>query len=339
MGQFNVAIVGATGVVGNSLTELLHERQFPTKELTLLASERSAGQRIDAGGRGIVVQDLDEFDFSGIELAFFTAGSEVSQLYTSRARAAGAIVIDNTSCYRQDAQIPLVVPEVNPSEIKRGLQSRLIANPNCSTILMVVALKPIYEAAGISRINVATYQSVSGAGTRAIKELVSQTTNILNAKEVHSTVEPVQIAFNAIPHIGDFLANGETAEEQKMEQETQRIFDNRDLQVNATCVRVPIFLGHSMAVNVETQDKLSLDQTLNLLSAAEGVTVLDQPKPGGYPTPVTSAANQDHVFVGRVREDQSHSNGINLWVVGDNIRKGAALNSIQIAEHLIQYLH
>jgi len=336
---FSTAIVGATGVVGGMLIELLEQRRFPVDHLHLLASERSSGQRFSFRGSYLRVQALEDFDFAGIDIAFFTAGSEISALYVPRATASGAIVVDNTSKYRLEPNIPLVVPEINAEQAKRGLQTRIVANPNCSTIQMVVALKPIQEEVGIKRITVSTYQSVSGAGTRALEELAMQTANVLNAKSITPEVAPVQMAFNVIPQIGEFHDNGFSEEEMKMVQETQKIFDDPNMEINPTCVRVPIFFGHSLALHVETRQKILLTDVRRLLSDAPGVELVDSNTDGGYPTPVTHATGQNEVFVGRVREDLSSENGVNLWVVSDNSRKGAALNSLQIAEELVRHLH
>ncbi|MXZ55833.1 MAG: aspartate-semialdehyde dehydrogenase [Gammaproteobacteria bacterium] len=339
MKKFSIAIVGATGVVGGMLIELLEQRRFPTDQLHLLASERSSGQRFSFRGSYLRVQALEDFDFAGIDIAFFTAGSEISALYVPRATANGAIVVDNTSKYRLEPNIPLVVPEINADQTERGLQTRIVANPNCSTIQMVVALNPIHNEVGIKRITVSTYQSVSGAGTRAIEELAMQTANVLNAKTITSEVAPVQMAFNVIPQIGEFQENGFSEEEMKMVQETQKIFDDPNIEINPTCVRVPIFFGHSLALHVETRRKIQVADVRRLLIDAPGVELVDSNADGGYPTPVTHATGQNEVFVGRVRADLSAANGLNLWVVSDNSRKGAALNSLQIAEELVQHLH
>ena len=320
------------------LIELLEQRQFAVKDLHLLASERSSGKRFPFRNHYSRVQALEDFDFSGSDIAFFTAGSAVSSLYVPRATAAGAIVVENTAKFRMEPTIPLVVPEVNEEQIKRGIQTRIIANPNCSTIQMVVALKPIYDAVGIQRINVSTYQSVSGAGARALEELATQTANVLNANEISPKIAPVQIGFNVIPQIGDFHENGYTQEEMKMVQETQKIFDDPDIKINPTCVRVPVFFGHSLALHIETHQKLSATKAEQLLRAASGVKLVDSHIDDAYPTPVTHAPGQDAVFVGRVREDLSCEKGLNLWVVSDNSRKGAALNSLQIAEELVRHL-
>jgi aspartate-semialdehyde dehydrogenase len=333
--SFNVAVVGATGAVGETMLNILHERDFPVGELVPLASERSAGTRVKFGDRSIVTQDLDKYDFNGIDIALFSAGGKVSAVHAPRAAAAGAVVIDNTSHFRYDDDIPLVVAEVNPHAIARYTKRGIIANPNCSTMQMLVALAPIHRAVGITRINVATYQSVSGAGRSGLEELGKQTAQLLNFQEVECKKFPLQIAFNLIPHIDDFMDNGYTKEEMKMVWETQKILEDASIVVNPTAVRVPVFYGHSEAVHVETRSKLSAADARRLLEAAEGIAVVDERVPGGYPTPVTHAAGHDPVYVGRIREDISHPNGLNLWVVSDNIRKGAALNAVQIAERLI----
>lgn len=336
---FDVAIMGATGAVGQAMIEILQERNFPVGKLYLLASERSAGKRIQFNGKSVVVENLVDFDFSQVQIGLFSAGGSLSGEYAPIAADAGCVVIDNTSYFRYQENIPLVVPEVNPAAIADYRNHNIIANPNCSTIQMLVALKPIYDAVGISRINVATYQAVSGTGQDAIEELAGQTARLLNGQPVEEKVYPKQIAFNVLPHIDVFQENGYTKEEMKMVWETQKIFADHSIQVNPTCVRVPVFFGHSEAVHIETDQKLSADDARALLMNAPGVTVMDEQLDGGYPTPVSDAAGQDATFVGRIREDISHPQGLNLWVVSDNVRKGAALNSIQIAECLIdQYL-
>jgi aspartate-semialdehyde dehydrogenase len=333
--NFNVAVVGATGAVGETMLNILHERDFPVGELVPLASERSAGTRVKFGDRSFVTQDLDKYDFDGIDIALFSAGGSVSAVHAPRAAAAGAVVIDNTSQFRYDDDIPLVVAEVNPHAIARYTTRGIIANPNCSTMQMLVALAPIHRAVGITRINVATYQSVSGAGRSGLEELGKQTAQLLNFQEVEKTKFPVQIAFNLIPQIDVFMDNGYTKEEMKMVWETQKILEDASIVVNPTAVRVPVFYGHSEAVHIETRGKLNAADARKLLEAAPGIEVVDDRTAGGYPTPVTHAAGHDPVYVGRIREDISHPNGLNLWVVGDNIRKGAALNAVQIAELLI----
>lgn len=336
MKTFNVAIVGATGAVGEVLLELLEARQFPVNNLYLLASERSAGMTLSFKGKRIVVQNLAEFDFSQAEIGLFSAGGSISAEFAPKAAAAGCVVIDNTSHFRRDDDIPLVVPEVNSHALARFADRNIIANPNCSTIQMLVALKPIYDSVGIARINVATYQAVSGTGKSAIEELAGQTARLLNGQPAESKVYPKQIAFNALPHIDSFQDNGYTREEMKMVWETQKIFEDDCISVNPTCVRIPVFHGHSEAVHIETKRPITAVEAKALLESAPGVKVIDERADGGYPTPVSDAAGSDPVYVGRVREDISHAMGLNLWVVSDNLRKGAALNSVQIAEVLIE---
>ncbi len=333
---WRVAVVGATGLVGETMIQVLAERQFPVKELYPLASSRSAGKSIEFNGRRYAVADLASFDFSSADIGLFSAGSEISAQYAPKAGAAGCIVIDNTAQFRYDADIPLVVPEVNAHAIAQFRNRNIIANPNCSTIQMVVVLKPIHDAVGIERINVATYQSVSGAGKKAIEELAGQTAALMNGRPVTPRVLPKQIAFNCVPQIDRFQDNGYTKEEMKMYWETQKIMEDESIRVNATSVRVPVFFGHSEAVHIETRRKISAAQARGLLADAPGVEVLDDQKPGGYPTAATEAANRDAVYVGRIREDISHERGLNLWIVSDNVRKGAATNSVQIAEILVR---
>ena len=330
--KFNVAVVGATGAVGEAMLEILDQRNFPIETIYPLSSERSAGSTITFNGKSHRVTNLAEFDFSNADIGLFSAGGSVSAEYAPQAAAAGCVVIDNTSHFRYDDDKPLIVPEVNPHALKG--HSNIIANPNCSTIQMLVALKPIYDAVGIERINVATYQAVSGAGKPAIEELASQTAGLLNAKKIKPEVMPKQIAFNVLPHIDVFLENGYTKEEMKMVWETRKIMEDESIEVNPTAVRVPVFYGHSEAVHIETREKITAAQATRILKKAPGVTVLDSRKPGGYPTAATEAANKDDVFVGRIREDISHPRGLDMWVVSDNVRKGAALNSVQIAELL-----
>ena len=329
----NVAVVGATGAVGEAMLGILEQRKFPINNIYPLASSRSAGNSVVFNGRSLEVGRLDEFDFSTVDLGLFSAGGSVSAEYAPKAIAAGCLVVDNTSHFRNDPEIPLIVPEVNLHALEE--HKGIIANPNCSTIQMVVALKPIYDAVGICRINVATYQAVSGAGRRAIEELAGQTAALLNGKNPTIEVMPKQIAFNVIPEIDLFQDNGYTREEMKMVWETQKIFEDETLMINPTTVRVPVFYGHSEAVHLETRDAVTAAEVRQLLSVAPGVTVIDDHTSGGYPTAVTDAAKQDGVFVGRIRKDISCDRGINLWIVSDNIRKGAALNSIQISEALL----
>ena len=334
MPTYNIAIAGATGAVGEALLAILAERHFPVGELVPLASRRSAGGKVRFGDRDITVRDLAAFDFDGIDIAFFSAGGAVSREHAPRAAAAGAVVIDNTSEFRYQDDVPLVVSEVNPHAIALHAGRRIIANPNCSTMQMLVALAPIHREAGIERINVATYQSVSGAGRSGIDELGRQTAALLNFQDVQPKKFPVQIAFNLIPQIDAFEDNGYTREEMKMVWETRKILEDESIQVNPTAVRVPVFYGHSEAVHVETRSKIGAQRARELLAAAPGVVVVDERVPGGYPTPVSHAAGNDAVFVGRIREDISHPRGLDLWIVSDNIRKGAALNAVQVAELL-----
>lgn len=336
MDVFNIAIVGATGAVGEALVNILDERNFPVGELFLLASERSAGTKVMFGNKSIMVTDLAEFDFARAHIGLFSAGGEVSAEYAPKAAAAGCIVVDNTSHFRYDADIPLVVPEVNSEAIADFSKRNIIANPNCSTIGLVVALKPIYEAVGIKRVNVSTYQAVSGSGKSAIEELAGQTAALLNGQPAEPKVYPRQIAFNVLPQIDVFLENGYTKEEMKMVWETQKIFEDPNILVSATCARVPVFYGHCEAVQIETVKPVDLKAIMSLLEQAEGVELVDAPGSGSYPTPVTEATDSDPVYVGRVRRDISLENGLSFWLVSDNIRKGAALNSIQIAEILIK---
>ncbi|MEZ5572375.1 MAG: aspartate-semialdehyde dehydrogenase [Halioglobus sp.] len=333
--EFDVAVVGATGAVGEAMISVLEERNFPVRNLYLLASSRSAGKSIMFRGKSIRVTDLDAFDFSKAQIGLFSAGGSISEEFAPKAAAAGCVVIDNTSHFRQDEDVPLIVPEVNIEALAGYTARNIIANPNCSTIQMLVALKPIYDAVGIERINVATYQAVSGTGKEAIEELAGQTAKLLNGQAITCAVYPKQIAFNVLPHIDSFQDNGYTREEMKMVWETRKIFGDSSIQVNPTCVRVPVFFGHSEAVHIETVDKITVEEARSLLQKAPGVTVVDERADGGYPTAVTEAAGTDPVFVGRIREDISHPRGLNMWIVSDNVRKGAALNSVQIAESLV----
>ena len=333
--QWKVAVLGATGLVGDTMIKVLEERKFPVAELFPLASNRSLGKSVEFNGKKVPVIDVDTFDFANADIGLFSAGGEISRIYAPKAAAAGCVVIDNTSEFRYDEDIPLVVPEVNPEAIAQFKQRRIIANPNCSTIQMLVALKPLHDAAKIERINVATYQSVSGAGKEAVEELAEQSVALMSGKgPVKPKVVAAQIAFNVVPQIDKFQDNGYTKEEMKMFWETRKIFNDPDIRVNATAVRVPVFFGHSEVVSIETARKLTAAEAHKLLEKAPGVKVIDTRKPGGYPTAAVEAANDDRVFVGRIREDISHERGLNLWIVSDNIRKGAATNSVQIAEIL-----
>lgn len=331
-----VAVVGATGAVGTTMLEILLERKFPASEIVALASERSAGQRVSVGERSFKVESLERHDFKGIDIALFSAGGSVSAVHAPRAAAAGAVVVDNTSQFRYEDDIPLVVSEVNPDAIAGYRTRGIIANPNCSTMQMLVALAPIHRAVGIERINVATYQSVSGAGRSGVEELGRQTAQLLNFQDIKPSKFATQIAYNLIPQIDVFMDNGYTKEEMKMVWETQKILGDPGILVNPTAVRVPVFYGHSEAVHIETRSKISAAEARALLEQAPGVVVVDERVPGGYPTPVTHAAGKDPVYVGRIREDISHPRGLSLWVVADNIRKGAALNAVQIAELLVK---
>lgn len=334
--KFDVAVLGATGAVGEAMLSILAERAFPVGRVYPLASSRSAGTVVTFADCELSVEDVADFDFSQVQLGLFSPGAAVSAIYAPKAAAAGCVVIDNTSQFRYDDDIPLVVPEVNPDVIGEYRHRGIIANPNCSTIQLVVALKPIYDAVGIERINVCSYQSVSGTGKEAIEELSNQTASLLNGRPIEPTVYPVQIAFNVLPHIDEFQTNGYTKEEMKMVWETRKILGDETIQINPTAVRVPVFYGHSEAVHVETREKISVDRLRGLLAGAPGVELVDEHRGGGYPTAVTHSAGRDGVFIGRIREDISHPRGIDLWVVSDNVRKGAALNSIQIAEHLVK---
>lgn len=332
---YDVAVVGATGAVGEAMIRVLEELDFPVGKLYPLASSRSVGKTITFKGKTVVVEDLDTFDFSKTQIGLFSPGASVSAVYAPKAAAAGCVVIDNTSQFRYDDDIPLVVPEVNPKAIAQYKNRGIIANPNCSTIQMMVALKPIYDAVGITRINVATYQAVSGAGKEAIEELSTQTANLLNFKPTSNEVFAKRIAFNVIPQIDVFMDNGYTKEEMKMVWETRKILGDDRIMVNPTAVRVPVFFGHSEAVHIETRDKITADQARALLAKAEGIVLMDEQVAGGYPT-ATDVADTNPVYVGRIREDISCDKGLDMWVVADNVRKGAATNAVQIAQVLIR---
>jgi aspartate-semialdehyde dehydrogenase len=330
----NIAVVGATGAVGEALLEILSARKFKVNKVYALASESSVGTDVRYGNKQLPVENLAEFDFSKVQIGLFSAGASVSEVYAPKAVAAGCVVIDNTSRFRYDDDVPLVVPEVNPERIADYKKTGIIANPNCSTIQMVVALKPIYDAVGIKRINVATYQAVSGAGKSAIEELVRQMSMLLNGRPLEIEGDKQQIAFNVVPQIDVFEDNGYTREEMKMVWETQKILGDASIAVNPTAVRVPVFYGHSEALHIETEREISAVQVCDLLRKSPGVELVDGAKSHDYPTAATHASGKDAVFVGRVRDDLSHPLGIDMWVVSDNIRKGAALNSVQIAEIL-----
>jgi len=333
--KYNVAVVGATGAVGEQMREVLEEREFPVGELRLLASERSAGQFLPFHDKQLRVGVLNEDSFRDIDIALFSAGGSISDKFAPIAVAAGGVVIDNTARFRMEPDVPLVVPEVNANEIATYKSRGVIANPNCSTIQMVVALKPIHDAARIKRVVVSTYQSVSGAGRRAMEELSQQVSALYNGKELEMEKFPHQIAFNCIPHIDVFVEGGYTKEEMKMINETRRILGEPSMRVTATTVRVPVFCSHSESINVETEKKLTAADVKAILREAPGVIVADEPENNVYPTPI-EAVGKDATYVGRIREDDSVANGINLWVVADNLRKGAALNAVQIAEILIR---
>ncbi len=331
--KYVVAVVGATGAVGNEMVAVLEERNFPTAKLRLFASERSEGKTIEFRGKETPVEILGENVFQGIDIALFSAGAERSRQFAPAAAKAGCIVVDNSSAWRMDPEVPLVVPEVNPHDLK--WHKGIIANPNCSTIQMVVALKPIHDAARIKRVVVTTFQSVSGTGKKAMDELFQQSAAVLNFKEAVPVVYPHQIAFNCLPHIDKFMEDGYTKEEIKMVNETRKIMGDDSIKVTATTVRVPVFRGHSESINIETEMKMSPYEVRALLSAAPGIIVFDAPEKNIYPLP-TLAAGKDEVYVGRIREDHSIENGLNIWIAADNLRKGAALNAVQIAEKLIE---
>ncbi len=333
MGGYRVAIVGATGLVGQEFIRVLEQRNFPVAELRLFASDRSAGRRLKFKGEELPVFETSEEGFKGVELALFSAGAEVSREWAPVAARAGAVVIDNSAAWRMDPEVPLVVPEVNPDDVTwhRGI----IANPNCSTIQMVVAINPIHRVNRIRRVIVATYQSVSGSGSAAMDELRAQAEAILRGEPVEPAVYPHQIGFNLLPHIDRFYEDGYTKEELKMLQETRKIMHEPELPVSATCVRVPVFIGHSEAVHMELSEPMSPAEARRVLGQAPGVVVLDDPARNVYPMP-WEAAGRDEVFVGRIREDKALEPGLAMWVVADNVRKGAALNAIQIAEELIR---
>ena len=332
---YDIAIVGATGLVGETLIRILEERDFPVGKLYPLASARSAGRSVDFRDEPHQVEMLDDFDFSKVQLALFSAGGPVSAEYAPRAVSAGAVVIDNTSHFRYDDDIPLVVPECNAARIAEYTNRGIIANPNCSTIQMVVALQPIHAAVGIERINVATYQATSGAGRSAMQALTDQSRAHLSGARAAANGEEKPVAFNAVPKIAELMDTGYTKEEMKMVWETRKILEDPDLMVNPTCVRIPVYFGHSEALHIETRTKVTVTEVRKLLNSAPGVVLLDGLEPGDYPTALTDAAHRDAVYVGRIREDLSHPRGLDLWVVADNVRKGAALNSVQIAEFLV----
>jgi aspartate-semialdehyde dehydrogenase len=335
---FDVAVAGATGLVGEAMIDLLEEREFPVGRLYALASERSAGREIQFRGQTVVIETLSDFDFQKAEIGLFSAGGALSAEYAPRAAAAGCVVIDNTSHFRYDDDIPLIVPEVNAHRIGGYAARGIIANPNCSTIQLVVALKPIYDAVGIERINIATYQAISGAGRQALEQMTEHARQVLSGIDPITSGPAKPVAFNVVPHIDAFMDNGFTKEEMKIVWETRKILEDPNIMVNPTVARVPVYFGHSEAVHIETRTKVTAAEVQKLLNSAAGVVLLDGRETGAYPTAATDAAGRDAVFVGRVREDPSHPRGIDLWVVSDNVRKGAALNSIQIAEILVNQL-
>jgi len=332
---FKVAILGASGAVGREFINVLEERDFPIEELTLLASERSAGTKIEFRGEELTVKAVGPDSFAGCQIALFSPGAEASRQWAPIAAKAGAIVIDNTSAFRMEPDVPLIVPEVNPDAVAGAKARNIIANPNCSTIQMVVALKPLHDAAKIQRIVVSTYQSVSGKGQQGIHELEKQVSDLMNARETEAHAFAHRIAFNVLPHIDSFLENGYTKEEMKMVNETRKIMGDPSIQVSATCVRVPVFMGHSEAVNVTFEKKLTAAEARELLKAAPGIKVLDDPQNNVYPMPML-AVGDSATHVGRIREDISQPNGLELFVCADNLRKGAALNAVQIAELLVE---
>ncbi|MBC8317036.1 MAG: aspartate-semialdehyde dehydrogenase [Desulfobulbaceae bacterium] len=332
---YNIAVAGATGAVGGAMLDVLNRRNFPIKQLRLLASERSVGKKLQFKGQDIAVELLSKDAFEGIDVALFSAGASRSLDFAPAAAAAGAVVVDNSSAYRMDPEIPLVVPEVNPGAIAQYTKRGIIANPNCSTIQMMVALKPIYDKVGIKRIVVSTYQAVSGTGANAIEELKNQVKAYVAGEKIINDVYPHQIAFNCLPHIDSFLDNGYTKEEMKMVNETRKIFNDSKIGVTATTVRVPVFYGHSESVNIETEKKISAEEVRALLKNAPGVKLVDKPQLCEYPLAL-DCAGKFETLVGRIREDESIDNGINMWIVSDNILKGAALNAVQIAEVLIK---
>ena len=333
--KIKVAILGATGLVGETIMEILEQRKFPIEELVLLASKRSAGKRLSFANKNLKVLDVAEYDFEGIDIAFFSAGGSVSEKYAPIAAGVGAVVIDNTSAFRYDKDIPLIVPEVNAENIVEYKNRNIIANPNCSTIQIMLALKPILDEVGLERVNIATYQAVSGAGRTAMEKLSRETAQLMNAKGAEGDLSR-QFAFNVIPQIDVMTENGYTKEEMKMVWETRKILKLPKLAVNPTAARVPVFFGHSVALHIETSKKISADKVMNLLTKAPGVEVVDERDPVQFPTALSHAANNDATYIGRIREDISHPQGINMWVVADNIRKGAALNAVQIAEILVK---
>jgi len=334
--KVDVAIVGATTSVGETLLEILEERKFPVGQIYLLDSEASSGARLEFSGYALKIGDIESFDFSRVQLAFFVSTEEISKKFVEKASSAGCLVIDRTPAFRNDKDVPLIIPEVNEDALEGVNQRKIVSSPSCTSIQMLMALKPIYDAVGIKRINVSTYQSVSGSGKSAAEELASQTAALLNFRDIKCKTYPKQIAFNVLPQVGELLDNGYTDEEMKLVWETQKVLNDDSIMVNATAVRVPVFIGHAASVHIETKTKISAVKVCELLQQTAGVELLNEQKAGGWPSPVTEAAGNDSVFVGRVREDISTENGINLWLVTDNMRKGAATNAVQIAEILVK---
>jgi len=334
--KVDIAIVGATTSVGETLLEILEERKFPVGQIYLLDSEASSGARLEFSGYALKIGDIESFDFSRVQLAFFVSTEEISKKFVEKASSAGCLVIDRTPAFRNDKDVPLIIPEVNEDALEGVNQRKIVSSPSCTSIQMLMALKPIYDAVGIKRINVSTYQSVSGSGKSAAEELASQTAALLNFRDIKCKTYPKQIAFNVLPQVGELLDNGYTDEEMKLVWETQKVLNDDSIMVNATAVRVPVFIGHAASVHIETKTKISAVKVCELLQQTAGVELLNEQKAGGWPSPVTEAAGNDSVFVGRVREDISTENGINLWLVTDNMRKGAATNAVQIAEILVK---
>jgi len=334
--QVDIAIVGATTSVGETLLEILEERKFPVGQIFLLDSEASSGSRLEFSGYALKISDVSTFDFSRVHIAFFVSTESLSKEFVEKAAAEGCIVIDRTPAFRNDKDVPLVIPEVNEDALDEVNKRKIVSQPSCTSIQMLLAIKPIHDAVGVNRINVSTYQSVSGSGKDAAEELASQTAALLNFRDVKCKTYPKQIAFNVLPQIGELLDNGYTDEEMKLVWETQKVLDDDSITVNATAVRVPVFIGHAASVHIETKTKISAAEVCELLQQSSGIELVNEQTTGGWPTPVTEAAGKDSVFVGRVREDISSDNGINLWVVTDNMRKGAAVNAVQIAEILVK---
>lgn len=331
--EVDIAIIGATTQVAETLLEVLEERKFPVAQIFLLDNEASAGARLEFDGYALKVGDIKTFDFSRVQIAFFVSTEEISKEYVEKAASQGCMVIDRTPAFRNDKDIPLVVPEVNENALENIQKRKIVSSPSCNSIQMLLALKPIYDAVGVKRINISTYQSVSGSGKSAAEELASQTAALLNFRDVKCKTYPKQIAFNVLPQVGELLDNGYSDEEMKLVYETQKVLGDDSVKVNATAVRVPVFIGHSASLHIETKEKMSVNKVNELLQQTDGIELL-----GGteWPTPVSEAAGKDSVFVGRIREDISTENGINLWVVTDNMRKGAATNAVQIAEILLK---